>query len=153
MKKRSIPVIATIIGAVVLLSSCDGLNLPLSDSERLDAFIATANESPRDYVIMQSHFSESAPGYPSMNTSSFWESTPFELANRPFTVSNTSAGGEVGAYPGSTSITATIELGGPSLTNPVTFVFVDDSATVGNRVLRAIDHNNDGTFIQNRVGD
>ena len=152
MKRIKIAFSLFVVGALLVLAGCDQL-VSLSDAERLDAFLESANASPRDYDEMQSHFSESAPSYSSMNTSGFWDPTVFRVADQQFTVTGRTSGGEVSGYSGSTSIsgtfTSTIVSGG----EPITFVFVSDTAIIGNRVLAAIEYNDGGQVIKNLVDD
>jgi predicted small lipoprotein YifL len=129
----------TVAAALVLLSALAGCSLfgALDDSERVAAFIETANATTRDNEEMQSHWSSTAPGYRDMVTDGYWNNTFFNSNDKPFTVSALSSGGEVAGIPGTSSLSGTITSKNAE-DAPVTFGLVPDATNPRNRLLRVI---------------
>jgi hypothetical protein len=137
-RKQLIQGMLLAVAVTLVVTGCDLLlGGPLSEQQRLDAFLADANQTPpRDYVAMQSHFSTAVSAYSSLNTKSFWDDSFFNDAQQPFSVSGEAVGGAHTDFPGSTTITGSItnSIG----TYPFEFVFVDDPSLPDNHLIRAI---------------
>lgn len=107
--KTKITLAAAVLTGLLLLSGCEWfLGENLTDSERAEAFIETANESIRDYDAMREHFHPNAPSYSSMNTPGFWEETFFDLGEQPFATRGLQAGDALSDFPGTSSLSGSI---------------------------------------------
>ena len=136
MKTKTILLGVVLTAAVVVLSGCGWLTA-MDDTERANAFIETANASPRDYEEMQSHWSSTATNYDNMVTATFWDNTPFNPNGQPFSVSGLAAGDELADFPGVTTLKGTIS--SPDFSDaPITFGFLPSETNPLDRVIRVI---------------
>ena len=138
MNCRTLLTGAAVMAAVLALSSCEWFAGGLSDVQRAEAFVRTANEDPRDPVAMRDHFHQDTGAYPSLNTSAYWETTFFAAADSPFTLSGLTAGDGVGGIAGTTSLTGTISSANAGPT-AITFGFLADPVNPTNRLIRYIE--------------
>ncbi len=139
MKLKTLLAGAAVMIAVLTLSSCEWFpGYGLSDLQRAQAFVATANEDPRDPVAMRAHFHPNTGDYANLNTSEYWELTFFGPDDSPFALSGLKEGGEVGGIAGTTSLVGTISSANAAPTT-ITFGFLADQYNARNRLIRYID--------------
>ncbi|MFW5814709.1 MAG: hypothetical protein ACOCWX_04610 [Spirochaetota bacterium] len=136
MKTKTILLGVVLTAAVVVLTGCGWLTA-MDDTERANAFIETANASPRDYEEMQSHWSSTAKNYENMVTSTFWDETMFRESEQPFAVSGLTAGTELAEFPGVTTLEGTVTSDIVSGAR-ITFGFVPGETNPLDRVIRVI---------------
>ncbi len=137
MKTKTILLGVVLTAAVVVLSGCGWLTA-MDDTERANAFIETANASPRDYEEMQSHWSSTATNYDNMVTATFWDTTVFRVGEQPFAISGLSAGDELDDYPGVSTLEGTLTTDVQQSGVPITFGFVPSETNPLDRVIRVI---------------
>ena len=137
MKTKTILLGVVLTAAVVVLSGCSWLRT-MDDTERANAFIETANASPRDYEEMQSHWSSNATNYENMVTSTFWDSTVFADGEQPFAISGLTEGTELAEFPGVTTLEGTVTSDVQQSEVPITFGFVPSETNPLDRVIRVI---------------
>lgn len=137
MKTKTILLGVVLTAAVVVLSGCGWLTA-MDDTERANAFIETANASPRDYEEMQSHWSSTATNYDNMVTATFWDGTMFRDGEQPFAVSGLTAGSELADFPGITTLEGTVTSDVVQSGARITFGFVPSETNPLDRVIRVI---------------
>ncbi|MFW5718085.1 MAG: hypothetical protein ACOC0E_11655 [Spirochaetota bacterium] len=140
MKKSTITIA---LAALLLALATTGCDLLLGDKvteeERLDAFVADANASTRNYEDMQSHFHSTTRERNSMNTEEYWEGTNgFSLNDRTISITDLTSGGEVGGVAGTSSLSGTITTTNLSSGAPITIGFLADETNPREMKIRLI---------------
>ena len=137
MKRKTILAAAALTG-LLLLSGCEWFSGEhLTDSERAEAFIETANESIRDYDAMREHFHPEALNYSSMNTQGFWEESFFAVEDREFIVRDLRDGEDLADFPLTSSLSGSVSSRNAEDAT-IRFGFLPDPAKPLNRLIYVI---------------